>query len=87
MENPLDGETAPCPPQERLENAIIFGLRKAEGIQIPALESEFGIDFRARYGHILRKYEGEYLIWQGETLQLSEQAIPLSNSILAEFLD
>ena len=87
MENPLGGESTPCPPQERLENAIIFGLRKAEGIHIPALESEFGIDFKARYSHILRKYEGDYLIWRGEALQLSERAIPLSNSILAEFLD
>lgn len=87
LENPMAGDKAVCPPQERLENAIIFGLRKAEGINIPALEREFQMDFRQRYAEVLTKFEGDYLIWRGDYLTLVERAIPLSNAILAEFLD
>ncbi|HEY9685707.1 MAG TPA: radical SAM family heme chaperone HemW [Coleofasciculaceae cyanobacterium] len=85
--NPLAGESLPCPPEEQLENAIIFGLRKAEGIDIPALERQYNIDFRSRYAGILAKYMPEFLILKGEHLMLNEQAIPLSNTILAEFLE
>ncbi len=86
LQNPLAGEQQPCPPQERLENAIIFGLRKAQGIHIPSLESEFGLDFRQRYVAVLQRFGGDYLHWAGEYLQLTEAAIPLSNTILAEFM-
>jgi len=86
LQNPLAGDSFPCPPQERLENAIIFGLRKANGIHIPSLEAEFGLDFRQRYGRILEKYSPAYLQWQDDHLQLTEAAIPLSNAILAEFM-
>lgn len=87
LQNPLAGEYNHCPPQERLENAIIFGLRKAKGIHIPTLEREFSINFRQRYAHVLTQFENDYLIWRGEYLALTEHAIPLSNAILAEFMD
>lgn len=86
LQNPLAGEQFACPPEERLENAIIFGLRKAHGIHIPSLEQEFGIDFRQKYRDVLKKYVGEFLAWNGDQLQLSEAAIPLSNIILSEFM-
>jgi oxygen-independent coproporphyrinogen-3 oxidase len=86
LNNPLAGITQACPTREQLENAIIFGLRKAEGIDTSALERAFGIDFRQRYGAVLDRYAGKALIWEGHRLRLEESAIPLSNSILAEFL-
>jgi len=86
LQNPLAGEQFPCPSEERLENAIIFGLRKAEGIHIPSLEAEFGLDFRQKYHHILQRYH-DYFQWNDPYLQLTEAAIPLSNIILAEFLN
>jgi len=87
LQNPLQGEQLSCPPQERLENAIIFGLRKAQGIHIPSLEKEFGIDFRQRYQNILQKYSPTFLQEQDEYLQLTLQAIPISNTLLAEFME
>ncbi|WMU93249.1 heme chaperone [Microcystis phage MaAM05] len=86
LNNPLAGTTQACPAQEQLENAIIFGLRKSEGIDTTALERTFGIDFRQRYAAVLKRYAGKTLIWEGHRLRLKESAIPLSNSILAEFL-
>ena len=86
LQNPLSREQVHCPPQERLENAIIFGLRKAAGIHVPSLEAEFGLDFRQRYADILERYTDQFLYWAGDYLQLTEAAIPLSNTILAEFM-
>lgn len=84
--DPLMGERAVCPPAETLENAIIFGLRKSEGIDIPALEAEFKICFRERYAAILQKFSPDYLVFSADRLQLTPAAIPVSNAILSEFL-
>jgi oxygen-independent coproporphyrinogen-3 oxidase len=86
LHNPLSGESSDCPWQEQLENAIIFGLRRAEGIDVSALERQYDIDFKTRYNAVLEKFESRFLAWSGERLILREEAIPLSNSILAEFL-
>jgi oxygen-independent coproporphyrinogen-3 oxidase len=87
LENPMAGTTHPCTEAERLENALIFGLRKAEGVNIADVESDFGISFGQRYGHILEKYRGDFLEIQGDYLRFLESAIPVSNAILAEFLE
>lgn len=86
LENPLMGEVYDCPPEDRLENALIFGLRKAEGVDVSALEHEFQIDFRKQYAAVLQKFEGEFLSFSNNRLILNESAIPVSNAILAEFL-
>lgn len=86
LENPLAGEIYDCPPEDRLENALIFGLRKAEGVDVAALEREFNIDFRKQYAAVLQKFEGEFLTLIDGKLILKESAIPVSNAILAEFL-
>ncbi len=86
LRNPLAGEKYSCPPAHRLENAIIFGLRKAEGIDLAALEREFDIDFRQQYAAILRKYGADYFDFSGERLKLKLSAIPVSNAVLSEFL-
>lgn len=87
LENPLAAKVYDCPLSEKLENAIIFGMRKAVGVDFKALEREFGIDFRKKYAPVLKKYEGKYIEFEGERLVLKETAIPVSNAILAEFLN
>lgn len=87
LADPLAGTQAPCPPEERLENAVIFGLRKTEGVDVAALEAEFGICFRERYAETLAKYGGEFLQWRGNRLSLSDRGVLLSNLILADFLN
>lgn len=87
LENPLTAKTVICPLEEQLENALIFGLRKQEGVHIPTLEKRYGINFSARYGWILEKYVPlGLLLYQDVWLRFSDTAIPLSNEILAEFL-
>jgi oxygen-independent coproporphyrinogen III oxidase len=87
LANPLEGTRTPCPAHEQLENALIFGLRKADGIDIPTLEAQFHFDFRQRYGKLLERYEADFFEWQGERLSLKESAIPMSHTVLAEFLE
>ncbi len=88
MLNPLAGEIRPCSRQEQLENALIFGLRKRKGVNIAELEALYQIDFYKHYGKILAKYEPEgFFKIEGGQLQLSLSAIPVSNSLLAEFMN
>jgi oxygen-independent coproporphyrinogen-3 oxidase len=91
LNNPLqEDDRVPCPESEQLENALIFGLRKAEGVHIPSLEQRFGIDFRQKYADVLRRFEGDYLRWgigeRAEWLSIPERSIPLAHTVLAEFL-
>jgi oxygen-independent coproporphyrinogen III oxidase len=90
LANPTCGERHVCSRAEQLENALIFGLRKAEGVDIAALEEQYGIDFEQRFRPVLDKYIPDgFLLYEtgnGKRLMLSEKAIPVSNAILAEFL-
>ncbi|MEB3287107.1 MAG: radical SAM family heme chaperone HemW [Vampirovibrionales bacterium] len=87
LENPLSGQTQPCPSEEQLENAIIFGLRKSDGINITSLERQFQFNFFERYGWIFEKYsDTDWLVCSNGNVRLSRKAIPLSNNILADFL-
>lgn len=87
LENPMTGRVTPCPPNEQLENALIFGLRLKQGISISALEKAHGIDFRKQFGGVVNKYTMDDLMqWDGDNLRLTPQAVPVSNMILADFL-
>lgn len=73
-------------PAEQLENALMMGLRKAEGVDIQLLEARYGVDFNTRYGDVLSKYAPEgFFLYDGQTLRLADHAIPVSNSLIAEF--
>lgn len=81
-------EEHPCCSQEQLENAIIFGLRKREGIDIQALENQYGICFKERYEKSLARYfDNDYLLQKDGKLFLTQKAIPISNEILATFIE
>ncbi len=86
IENPLDGEKYTETTQERLENTIIFGLRKAEGIHLPTVNNTFEIDFEAKYQAVLARFEDCFERKSGY-LRLSEKAIAVSNTVLLEFLE
>lgn len=87
LAHPLrETKNIPYTETEKLENALMLGLRKSEGVDIRALESRYRFDFEQKFGRILRKYEPEgYLIRDGNQLRLSRKAIPVSNALLAEF--
>lgn len=91
LNNPLAGESHPCSLTEQLENALIFGLRKADGVDIADIEAQYGIDFETVYGHVVTKYAADNLLVYStrngsKQLRLTEKAIPVSNAVLADFL-
>jgi oxygen-independent coproporphyrinogen-3 oxidase len=83
-------ERTVCSPQESLENALIFGLRKRVGVNILGLEKQYGIVFQSHFKDWIEKYWPDgWICWHPETgqLSLSAKAIPVSNSILSDLLE
>jgi oxygen-independent coproporphyrinogen-3 oxidase len=78
-------QLTPCPVQEQRENALIFGLRLREGVDIAHWQAAYGVDFDAQFGSVLARYP-EFFAWRGSRLCLTEAAIPVSNTLLCEFL-
>lgn len=89
LTHPITGSSsATCSQKEKMENAIMLGLRKSEGINIEKISEEFGFDFLTRFGFILDKFKPlAFLKLEDNMLSLTREAIPISNSIMAEFID
>jgi len=88
LENPVNSKEHLCSTQEKLENTLIFGLRKTEGVHIPSLERRFNLNFMDRYGWILQKYAcHNFFKFNDDYLTLTRGAIQLSNVVLAEFIE
>lgn len=74
--------------QEQLEEEIFLGFRKMEGINIEKINKKFGIDFLKKYAHIINKYVSyKYLKETNNGFTLTNTGIPVSNTILSEFLE
>ncbi len=77
-----------CTPQEQLENALIFGLRKRAGVSIVELERRYSVDFEKQYLPRIQRYlDTGYLHLEDGFLKLDPKAIPVSNDILSAFMD
>jgi oxygen-independent coproporphyrinogen III oxidase len=87
--NPLSGTRNPCSAKEQLENALIFGLRKTEGLHIPTLEQYYGINFWIRYGQKIAPFLETHLHWhpQSGQLRFRPEGIAQSNFVLVHFLE
>ncbi|MDR1699713.1 MAG: coproporphyrinogen III oxidase, partial [Lachnoclostridium sp.] len=72
---------------ERMENYIIFGLRKVKGISFKEFHNIFGIDLNVMFDKQINKYYNERLmITDGRRLYLTEKGCDVSNVILQDFL-
>lgn len=73
--------------KDKMEDYMIFGLRKMKGISISEFESVFFVPMKKIYGNVIRKYcDMGLLILDGDHLRLSEKGIDVSNQIFMEFL-
>lgn len=73
--------------RERIENAFIFGLRRADGVHIPTLEAQLGFHFDTLFRERLTPWlSSGQLLLKADTLCLPPSAISVSNTILAAFL-
>lgn len=72
--------------QEKLEEEIFLGLRKASGICVASINSKFGIDFCNKYTKILSKYHSFFYKTENG-YAFTTDGFLVSNEILAEFIE
>ncbi len=69
-----------------LQDALIFGLRKLEGVSISEIENRFKIDIFNRYPHLkVRMNEGLITI-ENNYLKLTKKGLFLGNQVFMEFI-
>ncbi len=72
---------------DRLTEAIMLGLRLADGIDEAAIAARFGVDFRAVYGERCTPYiQAGYMVRENGRTALTERGFLISNAILADIL-
>ena len=73
--------------QEKLEEEIFLGFRKAEGINIEKINNAFNINFNEKYDAIINKYSPEYVVKTDNGWTLTTEGVLLSNNILSDFIE
>lgn len=73
--------------QEQMEEAMILGLRKTEGISEREFYSRYGKEMKDVFGEVISHYEKEgLLIMEEDRLRFTKKGLDLSNVVLCEFL-
>jgi oxygen-independent coproporphyrinogen-3 oxidase len=73
--------------EERLGDALFTGLRLAEGIDLDALQTRYGVDVWARYGAELERFvDAGCLRHDGARLSLSRQGMLLAHEVMTVFV-
>jgi oxygen-independent coproporphyrinogen III oxidase len=71
--------------QEQWETALMVGLRLREGLSLHELEARYGVDVKATCQPVWDKF-ADYFWFKDDRFGLKPAAIPISNTILAEFI-
>ena len=76
-----------CDEKSRMEDYMIFGLRKMAGVSLSRFEKEFGTAAEEIYGGVIVRYVGMgLLVLEGDRLRLTPAGIDVSNRIFEDFL-
>lgn len=76
-----------CDEKSRMEDYMIFGLRKMAGVSLSRFEKEFGTAAEEIYGGVIDRYMGMgLLVLEGDRLRLTDAGIDVSNRIFEDFL-
>jgi putative oxygen-independent coproporphyrinogen III oxidase len=88
LDAPQPPETAWLSPARQHEEAWFLGLRLNAGVEVPAIEREFGPEPAARAAEAaVRLKESGLLVFDGKTVRLTAQGRLLSNDVFQEFLE
>ncbi|HXH24648.1 MAG TPA: hypothetical protein VNI78_05325, partial [Vicinamibacterales bacterium] len=72
---------------ERLEEAIVTGLRLADGIDLVELRARYGVDVWERHRQELQPFfEAGLLIYDGGRLRLTRAGMLLAHEVMAVFI-
>ena len=73
--------------KDRMEDYLIFGLRKMAGVSLSRFEREFGVSMEEVYGEVIRRYVALKLLEvKGDAVRLTDKGIDVSNRIFEDFL-
>ncbi len=74
--------------EERLEEALFMGLRLTDGVDVPAVSRDHGIDIWSRYGPDLMPYVSAGLLLHepGRRLALTRHGMLLANDVMTVFI-
>jgi oxygen-independent coproporphyrinogen-3 oxidase len=73
--------------EERLEERLFMGLRLTQGVDLGAIEREFGVDVWARHQQELEPFlEARLLIYDSRLLRLTRAGMLLANEIMRVFI-
>lgn len=87
LENPMNlTEKEILTKDVMLEETIFLGFRKADGVNVSAINEKFGIDFEKKYSDVLKKYE-KYFKKTENGYALTDEGFLLSNCILSDFAE
>lgn len=76
-----------CDEESRMEDYMIFGLRKMTGVSLSRFEKEFGTAAEEIYGAVIGRYvDMGLLAREGDILRLTDAGIDVSNRIFEDFL-
>jgi oxygen-independent coproporphyrinogen-3 oxidase len=87
LAGPEPAETAWLSPARQHEEAWFLGLRLNRGVEVAALEREFGREPVARAMQVVRRLAEDGLLESdGETVRLTQRGQMISNDVFQEFL-
>lgn len=86
MQDPLTNETEEEIKGETLiKEAIMLGLRTRKGIDLARFQSTYGVDLLAQNPRTIEKLiSGGFLQLKNDMLSITDQSVPVSNSIITE---
>ena len=86
LKNSIEHESAVVlSKQEKLEEEIFLGFRKASGINVERIKQLYGFDFEKEFKNILEKYK-EYFIKTERGYAFDTKGFLISDLILSEFM-
>lgn len=69
-------------PRERREEALFTGLRRAQGVALPAFRERYGVDALEEFGEPLRRsFDASLIEVSGDHLRLTERGVLLANEV------
>jgi oxygen-independent coproporphyrinogen III oxidase len=83
----LVAEARQLSPQDRMEEALITGLRLSEGLATEEIRAHYGIDLWAEFGAELQPFRDlGWLIYDEDRLRLTRAGMLLAHEIMAVFI-
>lgn len=70
----------------RIQDELIFGLRKIQGIHVKEIENKYNISLISKYPKLQEKIDLGLVEWKGEYLKLTEKGIFLGNQVFMVFV-